>query len=331
MFQDLEVGRNSGDANLIANIDIDIDIDIGRGRNTRQFIETRNSSFGQNHHYPTVEDDIRIQMNHLGHTNRRFHDRDGNGNGDGNSDNNHDISFGDSNSEQATHNPITCHGRYSNRYVSKRRNRNRDRSIHRHIDSQMEKCTTHHIRERMSVRKLDNIHKERYKRSFADTDTDTDADTDSISSNDSDILLIAAPIFSTTGWYQLSSVTDIGHLFLNAISKIKERRERERGNDFKNSNGSDLRNISFVDESQIDEHHLEVFQLEESHSHSLLQLNHLADYANNIKFSLYQKTRIDDIIFFHLRQIIQAFVVFLNYFVAFICQVSRIFCKRFLE
>ena len=268
-------------------------------------------------------------MNLLGRTNSRddFDDRHGNDN----SDNNHDISFGDCNSEQVTHNPITCHGRHSNRHVSKHRNRIRDRGMPRHMGSQMEKCTTHHIRERMNVRKLENIHKERYKQSFTDIDTDTD----SISSNDSDILLIAAPIFSTAGWYQLSSVTDIGHLFLNAISKIKERRGRERergrGNDLKNSNGSNLQNISFVDESQIDEHLVEDFQLEESHSHSLLQLNRLAEYANNMKFSLHQKTKINEIIFNHLQQIIRVFVVFFNYFVALLYQLICILCKRFLD
>ena len=61
-------------------------------------------------------------------------------------------------------------------------NRNRDRGVARHVGSQIEKCTTKHVRERTNVRKLEYIRKGGYKQRFTDVDTDMDMDMDSISS-----------------------------------------------------------------------------------------------------------------------------------------------------
>ena len=245
----------------------------------------------------------------------------------GNSDNNHIIGFSDSNTDQNMHNPITRHPRYSEKYISGHRNRNRDRGVARHVGSQIEKCTTKHVRERTNVRKLEYIRKGGYKQRFTDVDTDMDMDMDSISSDDSDILLMAAPIFSTDGWYQLSSVTDIEHLFLNAISKMKEigtgGSEKEKEDDFKNSDVRDQQNVTFIDESQFDE-----TQLVEPHSHPWSRPKNIVESANNNQLSMYNKKNINEIILYLFQQIIQLFAVFFYHLIFFLYHVNQIFCKK---
>ena len=302
--------------------DVDVDIDICRGDTSEQFFggkNHRNTSFSsKNNHCSTVEDVIHIRDDQFVRTSSMddSHSRYGN------SDNNHIIGFSDSNTDQNMHNPITRHPRYSEKYISGHRNRNRDRAVARHMGSQIEKCTTKHVRERTNVRKLEYIRKGGYKQRLTDVDTDMDMDMDSISSDDSDILLMAAPIFSTDGWYQLPSVTEIEHLFLNAISKMKEigirGSEKEKEDDFKNSDARDQQNFAFIDEFQFDE-----TQLVESHSHPWSRPKHIVESANSNN-----KKIINEIISYLFQQIIQLFAGFFYHLIFFLYHVNQIFCKK---